>query len=128
MQKELLTQWNEISKSAMEPLLRLNQLSSKIAERVTKQQLAITKDFLETGVKQFQTAGNIKSVQDAVQAQSALATEYGDKFKSYAQQALEIVQETQAELSALMQETMKQVSDKVAVAASAAAPVSKKAA
>lgn len=121
MQKEFFAQWNDMSKTALEPMMKLNQIASRVAERLSKQQMAITKDCLDTSVKQLQTVGQAKGMQDVVQNQTALYSECGEKFKAYAQQTLELIQETQAELSSLMQDAMKQVSDKVTTATAAAA-------
>lgn len=113
MQNEMFEKWKEVNQAALEPVVKLNQIASRAVERLAKQQLALVSETIQDGVKQSQSFGEIKSLQDLVQRQSALASEYASKLQGQAQSTLEIVLETQAELNALAEESFKVASSKV---------------
>lgn len=113
MQSEMFEKWKEVNQAALEPVVKMNQITSRAVERLAKQQLALVSEGIQEGVKQSQSFGEIKTLQDLVQKQSALAAEYANKLQSQAQAALEIVLETQAELNALAEENFKVASAKV---------------
>lgn len=113
MQNEIFEKWKEANQVALEPVVKMNQITSRAVERLAKQQLNLVSESIQEGVKQSQSFGEIKSIQDLVQKQSALAAEYASKLQGQAQAALEIVLETQAELNALAEENFKTASAKV---------------
>ncbi len=113
MQTEIFEKLKEANQAALEPVVKLNQITSRAVERLAKQQLGLVSESLQEGVKQSQSFGEIKSVQDLVQKQSSLAAEYAEKFQGQAQATLEIILETQAELNALAEENFKVASAKV---------------
>ncbi|GAB4351600.1 MAG: hypothetical protein Kow006_15630 [Gammaproteobacteria bacterium] len=113
MQTEIFEKFKEVNQAALEPVVKLNQITSRAVERLAKQQLNLVSESLQEGVKQSQSFGEIKSLQDLLQKQSSLAAEYADKFQSQAQAALEILLETQAELNALAEENFKVASARV---------------
>lgn len=113
MQTEMFEKWKEANQAALEPVVKLNQITSRALERLAKQQMNLVSDSIQSGVKQSRSLGEIKNVQDLLQKQSALAVEIAEKLQSQAQEALEIVLETQAELNALAEENFRNASAKV---------------
>lgn len=113
MQNEIFEKWKEVNQAALEPVVKLNQITSRAVERLAKQQLNLVSESIQEGVKQSQSFGEVKTLQDLMQKQSALAAEYASKLQGQAQAALEIVLETQAELNALAEENFRSASAKV---------------
>ncbi len=112
MQNEMFEKWKEVNQAALEPMVKLNQITSRTMERLAKQQLALVSESFQEGIKQSQSLGEIKSLPDLVQKQSSLATEYASKLQGQAQVALEILLEAQAELNALAEASFKAASAK----------------
>jgi len=113
MQNEMFEKWKEVNQAALEPVVKLNQITSRAVERLAKQQLNLVSESFQESVKQSQSFGEIKTMHDLVQKQSALAADFASKMQEQAQAALEIVLETQAELNALAEENFKAASVKV---------------
>ena len=113
MQNEMFENWKEVNQAALAPVVKMNQITSRAMERLTKQQLTLVSESIQEGVKQSQSFGEIKSLQDLLQKQSALAADYASKLQGQAQAALEIVLEAQAELNALAEENFKSASTRI---------------
>lgn len=112
MQTEIFEKLKEVNQAALEPMVKMNQITSRAVERLAKQQLNLVSESLQEGMKQSQSLGEIKNLQDLFQKQSSLAADYAQKFQGQAQAALEIWLETQAEINALAEENFKVASAK----------------
>lgn len=113
MQTELFEKWKEVNQAALEPVVKLNQITSRAMERLAKQQLNLVSESIQRGVQQGKSLGEIKNVQGLFQKQSSLIAELAEKLQAQAQEALDIVLEAQAELNALAEENFRNASAKV---------------
>ncbi|MDX1593698.1 MAG: phasin family protein [Gammaproteobacteria bacterium] len=124
---DAINQFNDFSQAALERLVRMNQISAAVAEKLTKQQLAVVEENVKSGMEQAQNLRDIRDVQELFSMQPKLAIEYAEKFKAQAQEMMNIVLEAQAELTKLAEEGLQSVTAEVEAAAPAAKPRARKA-
>ena len=104
MSNEVFNEWVKISKSAVEPVLRLNEITFRAIENVARQQLEVARDYLELGNKQASVYCNAEKPEDLFAAQSQLASEFGAQLVNRAQEFAKIASETQAEINGWAEE------------------------
>lgn len=97
--KEQLEQWNQINKMAINPLIKLNGICSKMAERMTRQQLTQANDMLQQGMKQVQALGQAKKVDELWNAQAQWANMLASKGMDAVQQNIDSAMECMNEIS-----------------------------
>ena len=105
MANQVLNDWVELSKKASEPLLRFNEIAVKAYEQVARQQLEIARDYLDLGVKQASVMNTAQTPDALVAEQGKLATEFGEKLATRAQDLVKIAADAQQALSGWATET-----------------------
>jgi phasin family protein len=95
MKNELFTQWVEFSKGAVEPMVRLNEITAQAMERVARQQLDMARDYMEMGQRHLKLLGEAKDPQRLLSDEGQLAAEFGKKLMARAEEFLQIAGETQ---------------------------------
>jgi len=85
--------WSNMSKMTLQPFLEWNNLCLKLVERSTQQQLEIISDYLSTGIKQCQTLGNVRKMEDFLKAQTEISTEMGKKTMQTSQNNMNLFME-----------------------------------
>ena len=113
MNAEIMQVWeqmNEWSKSAVDAMLRLNEIASRATERLAQQQLAVMSDYYESGLDQMKLLSEGKGVQDVLAGQSKFATQGGEKWVASTRKLLEISLQAQSELGQWMNDRFNQLS------------------
>ena len=64
MKKEIFDEWLKLSKNAVEPMMRLNEITVQAMERVARQQLDVARDYLDLGTKQATIMGAAENPED----------------------------------------------------------------
>ena len=119
MKNEFLDQWLEFSKSAAEPMMRLNEISAKAMEQVARQQMDLARDYMDLGTRNLKLLGESKDPQKLVADQGQLVTEFGQKLMGRAEEFMKIATEAQTALTTWAEEAAKK-------AAAATQPAAKK--
>lgn len=110
MSNEILEKISEYNQASVERFLKLNQITSTAVERLAKQQLAIMSESIQAAGKQAQSVNDIRSLQDLLDKQSGVATDFVELVKGQAQECINILLDAQAQLNGLIEEGMKSVS------------------
>ena len=107
MKNEAFDQWVEMSKNAGEPLVRFGQITAQAMEQVACQQLDLARDYVELGTRQVELMSNARDPQKWLTDQSALATEFGTKLMSRAEDFIAVATETQQSVANWTKEAAK---------------------
>ena len=99
MNKEVFDEWLKMSKSAVEPMMRLNEITVHAMGSVARQQLDVARDYLDLGTKQASILGNIEHPEDLLSEQGQLVSEFGARLTSRAHEFAKIATETQTAIS-----------------------------
>jgi phasin family protein len=99
MNKEVFDEWLKLSKNAVEPMMRLNEITVRAMERVARQQLDVARDYLDLGTKQAGILGGAENPEDLLSEQGQLVSEFGDRLINRAQEFAKIATETQQEVA-----------------------------
>lgn len=108
---ELLKQWTEMNKSAMDAIKELGEINTSAMTRLTQRQMDMISLYMESGAKQLEMMSEVKNVQDLAAAQSKLFTEMNEKLLDNARQTVEVLVDVKAELSAWVEKGMQNASD-----------------
>jgi phasin family protein len=107
MKKEIFDEWLKLSKNAVEPMMRLNEITVRAMERVARQQLDVARDYLDLGTKQATIMGAAENPEDLLTEQGQLVSEFGERLINRAQEFAKIATETQQAVSEWAEETTK---------------------
>ena len=106
---QVLDQINNLGKSTVDAMLRLNEIASHVTKRVAEQQLAVMTDCFESGLNQMKLLGEAKGVQDLLTGQYKFATQCGEKGMASARKVLEIYSQAQSEFGQWMNDRFNQL-------------------
>jgi len=107
MTTQTYDQWLEMSRAAMAPITRWQELASKTAEKVAEQSLLIAQDYVELGARQLQLMGEVKDPQKWAMEESKLVAEFGQKMVGRAGAYLKAARETRDEFTGWAETTAK---------------------
>jgi phasin family protein len=110
MQNDIVQQWTELNKAAMDAIKELGEINTKAMTRLTQRQMDMMSLYMESGAKQMEAFGNAKGVQDVMAAQSKLFSELNEKLMDNARQTIEILADVKTELSAWAEKGMETAS------------------
>lgn len=95
MTNQAFDEWMKLSKSAVEPVMKLNEITVQAMERVARQQLDVARDYLDLGTRQAQIFGRSASPEELLTEQGKLVSEFGERLISRAQEFAKIASDTQ---------------------------------
>jgi phasin family protein len=104
MNTELFDEWAKLSKQAVEPMTKLNEITVSAMERVARQQLDVARDYLDLGARQVSIMGKAENPDDMLTEQGQLVSEFGERLINRAQEFARIATETQQAVSAWAEE------------------------
>jgi phasin family protein len=107
MKKEIFDEWLKLSKNAVEPMMRLNEITVQAMERVARQQLDVARDYLDLGTKQATIMGSAENPEDLLTEQGQLVSEFGERLINRAQEFAKIATETQQAVAEWAETTTK---------------------
>jgi hypothetical protein len=107
MSNELFEDWMKTTKSAIEPMMRLNEITVRAMESVARQQLDVARDYLDLGTKQASILGSAERPEDLLSEQGQLVTEFGERLINRAQEFAKIATETQQAVAGWAEEAAK---------------------
>lgn len=109
---ELMNAWVENSKAALEPLRVLGEMNRAALEAVGKQQVAVTKDYMEFGARNLQMMTSLRDPRDLVTEQMNVAKEFGEKLMATSETYAKMAAAYQADLVAWTEKTTKEAVEK----------------
>jgi phasin family protein len=100
MSNELIKQWTELNKNAIEAIKELGEINTSTMTRLTQRQMEMVNLYMEGGAKQLQALHDVKGMPDIVATQTQVITEVNEKLMENARQTMEIFADAKAQLSA----------------------------
>lgn len=110
---ELIQQWIDLNKSAMEAIKELGEINTSAMTRLTQRQMDMVGLYMEGGAKQLEALSGAKNVQDVVAAQSSLFIELNEKLMNNARQTVEVLTDVKSELAAWVEKGMEKTAAKM---------------
>ncbi|MGD2073462.1 MAG: phasin family protein [Gammaproteobacteria bacterium] len=107
MNTELFNEWAKLSRNAVEPMMKLNEITVTAMERVARQQLDVARDYLDLGTRQASLLSSAESPEDVLSEQGQLVTEFGERLITRAQEFARIATETQQAVASWAEEASK---------------------
>jgi phasin family protein len=107
MNTELFNEWVKLSKSTVEPMVKLNEITVTAMERVARQQLDVARDYLDLGARQASLLNKAESPDDILSEQGQLVSEFGERLINRAQEFARIASETQQAVASWAEEAGK---------------------
>jgi phasin family protein len=95
MNTRLFDQWVEVNKAAFAPVVRWQELAAETAQKLVQHNLAVGKDFVDLGTRQWQLLGEARDPQKFAAEGSKLAAEYGQKLVDRTGDFFKVAKETQ---------------------------------
>jgi phasin family protein len=95
MNTEVFDEWVKLTKSTVEPMMKLNEITVTAMERVARQQLDVARDYLDLGTRQASVLGKAEKPEDVLAEQGQLVSEFGERLLNRAQEFARIATETQ---------------------------------
>lgn len=99
MSTQLYDQWLEAGRAAMGPALRWQEIAADTAQKLIQHNLAVSRDLLEYGDRQWQLLGEAKEPQKAFAEGSKNAAEFGRKMVERSADLFRMARETQDALA-----------------------------
>ncbi len=115
MQNDLIQQWTELNKAAMQAIKELGEINTNAMTRLTQRQMEMVNLYMEGGAKQLETLSQIKGMPDMVAAQSRLFAELNEKLMENARQTVEVLVEVKTELNAWVEKGMQNAASNLPV-------------
>ncbi len=106
MQNELIQQWTELNKTAMEAIKELGEINTNAMTRLTQRQMEMVSLYMEGSAKQLEALSQAKGVPDLITAQSQLFAELNEKLMENARQTLEVLVGVKTELSSWVEKSV----------------------
>jgi phasin family protein len=125
MTQETVQVWEqatEVGRSALEAMLRMQQIGARGMERLAEQQVAAANEWFEMGTRQLQALNDVKAPDDLWSTQARLASEVGEKWTAHASKMLELSLESQSDVVKLLAAQMSSWAPKPKEKVKAAAP------
>lgn len=110
---ELIQQWVELNKSAMEAIKELGEINTSAMTRLTQRQMDMVGLYMEGSAKQLEALSSAKTPQAAIAAQSSLFIELNEKLMSNARQTVEVLTDVKSELAAWVEKGMEKTAAKM---------------
>jgi hypothetical protein len=73
MNNEVFDEWLKLSKNAVEPMMKLNEITVKAMERVARQQLDVARDYLDLGTRQAAILGSAENPEICCRSRASLS-------------------------------------------------------
>lgn len=109
MDNNIASQITDMGQKVMDTVTALQKISERTMQDLAKQQLAAAEGLVATGSKQVKDLANIKTAQDAISAQAEITSEMGKMMVDNAKQTMEVLNRSQADLKALVEENVNEV-------------------
>jgi len=111
MQKEFITGIEEFNTVTMNSIKRLGEIQLRAIERLSEQQIALTSEYMNEGVKQLQSIAGSKDLGKIVESQVSYVSGFNQRVVDDAQKTVAILTDSQTELTDWVEEGIKSASN-----------------
>ncbi|RAU19331.1 hypothetical protein DN062_03475 [Nitrincola tibetensis] len=99
-------------KNSMQPVMEMAEINKKTAEKLIALQSKYVNEFVSSSMAQMKALTDIKDPKEAMEAQLKYLKEIEAKIADVAQQEVSALSEAKAQLTVLMEKTLKEAADK----------------
>jgi len=110
MTTDAFDEWVKLSRNAVEPMMKLNEITVAAMEKVARQQLDVARDYLDLGARQASMLGKAENPEALLVQQGELVSEFGERLLNRAQEFARIATETQQAVASWAEETTRKAS------------------
>jgi phasin family protein len=107
MKEQVFEQWINTSRAALQPVLKLTEITGQAMEQVAQQQLDLVREYMDLGARQLQVLGEAKDPQKWIAEEGKLAAEFGQKLVDRAEEFYRLAQVSQKAVVGWAEETAK---------------------
>jgi phasin family protein len=107
---ELVQQWTELNKTAMEAIKELGEINTNAMTKLTQRQMEMVSLYMEGSAKQLEALSQAKGVPDLISAQSGLFAQLNEKLMANAQQTMDVLAAVKQDLTDWVEKGMKTAS------------------
>ncbi|MBF0584222.1 MAG: phasin family protein [Magnetococcales bacterium] len=113
MDKKVAEQVAEATRKMVNSIAGLQKINERTMKELAKQQVNAAESFVTVSSKQIKGLGNMKSVQDVVNAQADIMAEVGKMMVDNAKQTMELLTRSQDELKGLIEQDVNDLMEQV---------------
>ena len=95
MTTPLFDQLLEANRNAFAPIVRWQEVAAETAQKLVQHNLAVAKDYVEFGTRQWQLLGEAKDPQKWAAEESRIAAEFGQKLVDRTSEFFKVAREAQ---------------------------------
>ena len=105
MKNEFISQFNDSSKASLETLQKFNAMNVAAMEKLAALQFSLTTLNVESTVEQAKLFADAKTPEAIIEAESALAKSYGEKFIEITNEANSVITDSREQFVAFAGKT-----------------------
>lgn len=113
MDKKVAEQVADATRKMVSSISGLQKINERTMKELAKQQVNAAESFVSVSSKQIKGLGNMKSVQDVVNAQADIMADVGKMMVDNARQTMELLTRSQEELKELIEQDVSDLVEQV---------------
>lgn len=113
MDKKVAEQVADATRKMVSSISGLQKINERTMKELAKQQVNAAESFVSVSSKQIKGLGNLKSVQDVVNAQADIMADVGKMMVDNARQTMDLLTRSQEELKELIAQDMNDIVEQV---------------
>ncbi|MEO5364247.1 MAG: phasin family protein [Magnetococcus sp. DMHC-8] len=113
MDKKVAEQVADVTRKMVNSIAGLQKINERTMKDLAKQQVSAAESFVTVSSKQIKGLGNLKSVQDVVNAQADIVADVGKMMVENARQTMELLSRSQEELKGLIEQDLNDIVEQV---------------
>jgi hypothetical protein len=117
MDNTFFTQWESLTKSALESGKELEALNTRLVEQVTRKQMELLTGAIEIGNQWLGSFGENKALPELLATQTRLASDYGQKLMTASRDTGDLFVASRDDYKAWFEKTLKLWSEQGSAAA-----------
>jgi len=98
MKNEMFDQWMQANRAAVEPLMKLNEITARAFDQITQQNLVLARDYMDLSARQLQLLGVAKDPQEWANEESKLVADFAAKLMTRAEDFVKLAKQTQDDI------------------------------
>ncbi len=113
MDKKVAEQVADVTRKMVNSIAGLQKINERTMKDLAKQQVNAAESFVSVSSKQIKGLGNLKSVQDVVNAQADIVADVGKMMVENAKQTMDLLTRSQEELKGLIEQDLNDIVEQV---------------
>ncbi|MBF0176536.1 MAG: phasin family protein [Magnetococcales bacterium] len=112
MDKKVVEQVNEMTKTVLDSMIRLQEINDRTVQQLAQRQLDAVGDFMSSGIRQLKALGETRDLSQVVSKQADMAKELNDRMLEHARQTMDLLMTSRNELNAMMESNLQAILNK----------------